>query len=105
MKTKLDAEWETCRREYDARVALMMMSEARKHPVTSSDDSSRPPAPAPPSAAGPPDAAYRLNLFNERQQASLMDYKFPQVSHLPASSYKFFRLYSPTLFYDLYTRD
>lgn len=103
MKAKLDAEWATCQRDYDARVALMMMSEARKHPVTSSDDSGRPPAPirtgpAPP-CGGPPDAAFRAKLFNERQQASLLDYKFPQVSHLPPL------INSSVFFNDSYTRD
>lgn len=48
-KKKLEAEWEMCRREYDARIALMMLMEGRAGSnsatsTTGTVDQSRPPA-------------------------------------------------------------
>lgn len=47
-KQQLEAEWEMCRREYDARIALMMLMEGRNgHPTVTSPTptvESRPPA-------------------------------------------------------------
>lgn len=92
-KQKLETEWEMCRREFDARIALVMLMEGRGNSATASSptslDQTRPPVQLMKllDGAGDPGGGRRhqaesgLHYFSEDQKRQVRD----RITFLPIS--------------------